>query len=234
MPDKTTSSDSRTAQNSTESSQSVLINIGRQLGSGGRIIAQQLANEFGCTFYDREILNLAAQESGFSEEFFEQADEHKGFFRSLLQHPGRSIATGNFYHSQFSEESLFQFQSDAIRKAAAQGSCVFVGRCADYVLRDFANCVNIFVTAHIDDRISRVQERHRCSADEARHIIEKGEARRASFYNYYTGKRWGQAESYDLCVNSSLLGTDETARFVADFIRSRLAKAPSGDTITAR
>lgn len=233
MPDKTTTTNGQTAKAPKENGQKVLINIGRQLGSGGRIIARQLADEFGCTFYDREILNLAAQESGFSKEFFEQADEHKGFFRSLLQNPGRSIAIGNFYHNQFSEESLFQFQSDAIRKAAAQGSCVFVGRCADYVLRDFPNCVNIFVTARLEDRIRRVQQRDNCSADDARHIIEKGEAHRASFYNYYTGKRWGQAESYDLCVNSSLLGIDATTRLVADFIKSRLANAPSDGTIPA-
>ena len=224
MSDKTTTANCQTLHPSQEDGQKVLINIGRQLGSGGRIIARQLADEFGCAFYDREILNLAAQESGFSEEFFEQADEHKGFFRSLLQHPGRSISIGNFYRSQFSEESLFQFQSDAIRKAASQGSCVFVGRCADYVLRDFPNCVNIFITAHMEDRIRRVQQRDDCSADKARHIIEKGEASRAAFYNYYTGKRWGHAESYDLCLNSSWLGIDDTTRFAADFIKARLAK----------
>lgn len=234
MPEKNISAHSQEAQSPEEVRPTVLINIGRQLGSGGRIIARQLADEFGCTFYDREILNLAAQESGFSEEYFEQADEHKGFFRSLLQHPGRSIATGNFYRSQFSEENLFQFQSDAIRKAAARGSCVFVGRCADYVLRDFPNCVNIFVTARIEDRIRRVQQRDNCTASEARRIIEKGEARRAAYYSYYSGKRWGHAESYDLCLNSSLLGIEGTTRFLADFIKARLEKAASGETISPR
>ena len=111
----------------------IIICVGRQLGSGGQIIARKLAEEFGCKLYDREILNLAAKESGFSEKIFEQNDEHKGFFRALLSGHGRSFAINNFYQKEFSEENLFQFQADAISKAASEGPCVFVGRCADYV-----------------------------------------------------------------------------------------------------
>ena len=202
----------------------IIITIGRQLGSGGQLIAQRLADIFHCTLYDKELLAMAARESGFSEEFFEQADEHKGFFRSLLQHSGRSITMGNFYRNQFSEENLFQFQSDAIRKAANQGSCVFVGRCADYILRDVPYAVSIFITANLDERISRVQERKGCSAEEARRIIEKGEAQRAAYYNYYTGKQWGSATGYDLCMNSSLLGIEGTTQFITEFINENQKK----------
>lgn len=199
----------------------IIINIGRQLGSGGRVIAQKLAQEFDCQFYDKEILNLAAKESGFSEKIFEQNDEHKGFLKSLFHMRVPHVSDVNFYKSNISQEGLFQFQSDAIRKAAKKGSCVFVGRCADYILRDMPNVVNIFVTADIDWRAEQVIKRHQCTKEEALKIIHHAESSRASYYNYYTGKRWGDAASYDLCVDASILGIDATEQYIADFIRKR-------------
>jgi len=197
----------------------IIINVGRQIGAGGRTIAQLLAEEFDARFFDKEILTLAAQESGFAPEFFEQNDESKGFLRTLFHLHAPHVADNNFYANNFSQEGLFKFQSDAIRKAAGESSCVFVGRCADYVLRDFPQVVNVFVTASMDFRIDHVAERHQCSRDEARRLIEKGEASRASYYNYYTGKHWGQADGYHLCVDASRLGVESTARFIAAFIR---------------
>lgn len=199
----------------------IIINIGRQLGSGGRVIAQKLAQEFDCQFYDKEILNLAAKESGFSEKIFEQNDEHKGFLKSLFHMRVPHVGDVNFYKSNISQEGLFQFQSDAIRKAAKKRSCVFVGRCADYILRDMPNVVNIFVTADIDWRAEQVIKRHQCTKEEALKIIHHAESSRASYYNYYTGKRWGDAASYDLCVDASILGIDATEQYIADFIRKR-------------
>ena len=201
----------------------VIINVGRQLGAGGRAVAKLLAETFNARFYDKELLSLAAKESGFAPEFFEKNDEHKGFFRSMLNlHSPNVFPALSEGASFFSQEGLFKFQSDAICRAADEpGSCVFVGRCADYVLRDRQDCVNIFVTATMDFRIDHVCERHQCSRDEARRIIEKGEAERASYYNYYTGKKWGAAETYHLSIDASLLGIEQTARFVADFIRYR-------------
>lgn len=201
----------------------IIINVGRQLGSGGLYIAKRLADDLGFKFYDKELLNLAAKESGFSEKFFEQNDEKKGFFRSLFHMHAPFVSDSNFYNNKLSQESLFQFQSDAIRKAAKEHSCVFVGRCADYVLRDFDNTMSLFVTADLDERVERICERHKCDADEARKIIENKESSRASYYNYYTGKVWGHATSYDLCVNSSLLGMEGTVEFVKEFIRRRFA-----------
>ena len=150
----------------------IIINVGRQLGSGGLYIAKRLADDLGFKFYDKELLNLAAKESGFSEKFFEQNDEKKGFFRSLFHMHAPFVSDSNFYNNKLSQESLFQFQSDAIRKAAKEHSCVFVGRCADYVLRDFDNTMSLFVTADLDERVERICERHKCDADEARKIIE--------------------------------------------------------------
>lgn len=200
----------------------IIINIGRQLGSGGRTIGKMLAEEFGCVFYDKELLNLAAKESGFSEKFFEQHDEHWRFFKSLFHMHTQHIDDNNFYTNNFSQESLFQFQSEAIKKAADTGNCVFVGRCADYILRDYPNVFNVFITADLDFRVQQVMKRHGCDRDAAIKIINNKESSRASYYGYYTGKKWGDSQSYDLCINSSLLGLEGTEKLIAYFIRQRL------------
>ena len=205
----------------------LIISVGRQLGSGGRTIAKMLADEFGCKFYDREVLNLAAKESGFSEEFFEKNDERKGFLDQIFHMHVPFISDSSFYDNGLSQENLFRLQSDAIHKAAAESPCVFVGRCADYVLREHRNMVTVFVTADIDERITNVCHRRNCSPDEARKLIESREDTRSSYYNYYTGKRWGDSSSYDLCVNSSLLGLEGTKNFIADFVRRVQASTKS-------
>ena len=205
------------------SEKKIIINVGRQLGSGGRDIAKMLAQHFGCKYYDRELLNLAAKESGFSEKFFEQNDEQKGFFKSLFHLNVPFLGSANFYNNNLSQESLFKFQSDAIRKAADEGSCVFVGRCADYVLRDYPGHVDVFIMADIADRIALVSSRLGCDEVTARKKILSGESERSTYYNYYTGKEWGHSSSYDLCINSSLLGLEGTAAFIAEFIGKRLA-----------
>ncbi len=199
----------------------IIINVGRQIGSGGHIIAEKLAEDFGCKCYDRELLNLAAKESGFSAKFFEQNDEQKGFFKSLFHTHLPFLSDNNFYSNDFSQEGLYKFQSDAIKRAANEGNCVFVGRTADYVLRDYENVVNVFITADEEDRVKAVSERRGITPEAARKFISNHESERASYYNYYTGKVWGHSESYDLCINSSLLGMEETEKFIAEFIRKK-------------
>ncbi|MCI7310696.1 MAG: cytidylate kinase-like family protein [Prevotella sp.] len=200
----------------------LIITIGREQGSGGRKIANLLAEHFTCEVYDKEILNLAAQESGFSPRFFEQNDEKKKFFKSLFHLHIPYVSDGNFYNNDFSQENLFLFQSDAIRKAASKNNCIFVGRCADYVLRDYPNVVNIFITAGISDRVARMMKRLGCNEKKALDAINESDESRASYYNYYTGKKWGQCSSYDLCVNSSLLGIEGTTQQIIDFIEKKL------------
>ena len=199
--------------------ENLIISVGRQLGSGGRIIAKKLAEEFGCKFYDREVLNLAAKESGFSEEFFEKNDERKGFLDQIFHMHVPFISDSSFYDNGLSQENLFRLQSNAIRKAAEESPCVFVGRCADYVLREHKRMVTVFITADLSDRIHNICQRNGCTEEEARKIISNQEDTRSSYYNYYTGKTWGSSASYDLCVNSSRLGLDGTKEFIADFIR---------------
>lgn len=197
----------------------IIITVGRQIGSGGSTIAKMLAAEFDATLYDREILNLAARESGFCEEFFEENDEQKGLFKSLQQFHLNFLGRNSFYKNDFSQENLYLFQCDAIRKAAKEGSCVFVGRTADYVLRDMAHVINVFITADDDVRMAEIARRHNIGLDEARKYISEGESKRASYYNYYTGKKWGHSESYDLCINSSLLGYEQTCKMIANYAR---------------
>ena len=200
-----------------------IINVGRQLGSGGHIIGRQLAKDFNIRFYDKELLDLAAQESGFNKKFFERNDEHKGFFKLLLSSFAPIFSNSeNIYNNQLSDESLFKFQSDAIRKAASQESCVFVGRCADYILRDNPRCVNIFITGDMEDRIQRVSERLNISPAEAEKKILSGDENRASYDTYYSAKTWGQADSYHLCINSSILGLEDTTEFIKEFIKKKL------------
>ena len=199
----------------------MIITITREFGSGGREIGKKVADRLGIKFYDKELLQEAAKESGFNKKFFERNDEHKGFLKVLFSSFAPIFGNSDPYANQLSDESLFKFQSDAIRKAANEGSCVFVGRTADYVLRDYKNTINIFITANMDQRIQRVCKRFDLDRAAARKFIKGHEDERASYYNYYTGKRWGHAESYDLCINSSLLGIEETERFIARFVRCR-------------
>lgn len=199
----------------------MIITIGRQTGSGGHEIAKKLAEALDLKFFDKEILNIAAEDSGYDRRFFEKNDEKHGFFRNIV---GTSVTTGAMgffggnYNNGFSQEKLFILQSNAIKKAAQEGNCLFVGRCADYVLRDCADVINIFITAPLEDRVARLMKRHNCSAEQAeKHIREKQDTR-ASFYNYYSGKKWGNAASYDICINSSLLGIDGTVEYIKNLI----------------
>ena len=200
----------------------IIINVGRQLGSGGHDIGRMLALDFQAKYYDREILNLAAKESGFSERFFAQNDERKGFLRSLfnIQTPHLG-GDGSMYRSNNTQDSLFQFQSDAMKKAAAIESCVFVGRCADYILRDQPNLVTLFITAPLEFRVRQVMVKEGIDETQALKKIQQGEEQRATYYNYYTGKKWGHATGYDLCIDSSILGLSATEKLIADYIRKR-------------
>lgn len=199
-----------------------IINIGRSLGSGGRAIGHILAKDFDIAYYDREILNLAAKESGFCAEVFERNDEKNRFLRTLGNIIPFIGGGATYYDNELSNENLFRIQSEAIRKAAADHSCIFIGRCADYVLRDNPRCVNVFITANMEDRIASVMKWNNCTAEKAQEIIEKGDSERASFYNFYSSGTWGAASTYHLCINSSVLGIEETAAFIKNFVVKKL------------
>lgn len=199
-----------------------IINIGRSLGSGGRAIGHILAKDFDIAYYDREILNLAAKGSGFCAEVFERNDEKNRFLRTLGNIIPFIGGGATYYDNELSNENLFRIQSEAIRKAAADHSCIFIGRCADYVLRDNPRCVNVFITANMEDRIASVMKWNNCTAEKAQEIIEKGDSERASFYNFYSSGTWGAASTYHLCINSSVLGIEETAVLIKNFVVQKL------------
>jgi len=199
-----------------------VITIGRQLGSGGRIIGEKLASQLGISFYDKELIQIASQESGLGKEYFEQADEKKTFsvFGGLFGLRG-TMADEPFLTYYLNNETLFKIQSDVIRRLAEKGSCLFVGRCADYVLGNNPRCLNLFISANMNDRVRRIAELQKMTAEKARDYIEKADKRRAGYYNYFSNKEWGAADTYHLCVNSSVLGIEETVAFIRQFAEKR-------------
>ena len=202
-----------------------VINIGRQLGSGGKDIGEIIARRLGVRLYDKELLTLAAKQSGLCAEFFEKADEKEsrsvlstmiGYLRSPFAGDCGGVT------SVLSNDALFKIQSDVIRDAAERESCIFVGRCADYILREHPRRVDVFISASEADRIRRICARTGCTADEARAQMERGDARRAGYYNYYSSETWGAAATYHLCIDSSVFGDEGTADFILEFASRKL------------
>jgi len=199
------------------------INIGRQIGSGGREIGKKLAEKFSAAFFDKELISIAARQSGICKDIFEKADEKSTF--SLVD---GILNFGNFANFQSSgfmfNESLFKIQSDVIKDLAAAQNCVFVGRCADYVLRDEPRILNVFISADTESRIDRIVNIYKMTTQEkVMDFIQKSDKKRASYYNYYTNKQWGMASSYHLCINSSVLGVERTVDFIVDFAKEKLS-----------
>ena len=202
-----------------------VINIGRQIGSGGKKIGEIISRRLGVGLYDKELINMAAEESGFAPELFEHADEYRsrGAFASLIGYLRVPFAGDDGGVTDvLSGDALFKIQSDVIRKIADRESCIFVGRCADYILRENPRTVNVFITADSADRQARISSRLGISPHEALSVMERGDYRRASYYNYYSSHKWGDAATYHLCVNSSVMGLEGTAEMIMDFARRKL------------
>ena len=206
-----------------------VITVGRQMGSGGRQLGRILADRLGIAYYDKELLLQAARAAGLSPEFFEHSDERRphfisGLFSFNMGHNPMSIYDGS---STIGDDALYRAQCDFIHSIAQQGPCVIVGRSADYILRDVPNVVNIFVHASKEDCVRRVMERDPSkSADQARSFVEKTNKLRANFYNFYTDKKWGDATSYDLCLNASTMSLDDIATVVQAYLETRFKEAP--------
>lgn len=193
----------------------IIINIGRQFGGGGLGVANELGRKLGIPVYDKELIAKAAQDSGFSKAIFETSDEKKRFFSLSSIFANRFGETENY----MSDRGLFKMQSETIRKIAEQGPAIIVGRCSDYILRDMENTFNVFLTSPLEVRAARIAERSGVSLEEAEKIAEEKDRKRSDYYNYYTFGNWGHASTYDLCLDSSLLGIEGTADFIIDFAR---------------
>lgn len=197
-----------------------VITIGRQYGSGGREIGQKIAVHYGIPFYDNELITRAAKESGFAEESFAKAEDKAT--NSLLY----SLAMGiNAYGNQdfgFTglslDDRIFLAQSDVIRKVADEGPCVIVGRCADYVLKERENVVNLFIKASMNFRIDRAVNQYGEDSKKAADIILKNDKRRANYYNYHVGEKWTDLNNYDLVIRSDFAGIDQSVACICEYL----------------
>ena len=194
----------------------MIIAIARQYGSGGRKIGQKVAKDLNLPFYDKELIALAAQESGISKELFEKADEKAS--NSLLY----SLIMGSYTFGNHVDpaiempinDKLFIIQSDIITKAAQEGPCVIVGRCADYVLRECKNVFNVFIYADKFARMDRIVEEYGINPEKAAADVVKKDKQRANYYNFYTNKKWGDLENYHLAIDSSAVGIDNASELI--------------------
>ena len=206
---------------------SPIITVGRQYGSGGREVAKKLAEVMNIAFYDKELLAEASKESGICQEIMETYDEKQGkrsFFSMMGGLQGR-MDPGNMYLEMPLNHRIFLAQFDAIRKIADQGPCVIVGRCADYVLRDHENVLNVFIKASMDERVKRIEKLYDPDPMKAEEMIRKADKQRATYYNYYATGTWGDVANYHLCLDTGVLGIDGAVELIRRAVELRQDKA---------
>lgn len=203
----------------------LIITIGRQCGSGGLRIGKELAKAMGVKCYDKELLSLAAKHSGLCEELFETHDEKptSSFLYSLVMDTYSVGHTTSAYMDMPINHKVFLVQFDAIKKLASEESCVIVGRCADYALADYPNTVTVFISGDEKDKIAYLKEIYHVDDAKAKDIMVKTDKKRASYYNYYSSKKWGDAKCYDMCLNSSAVGVEGAVRAIRAFAAEKQA-----------
>ncbi len=196
-----------------------VITIGRQFGSGGHEIGEKVAEYFGIKFYDKELLTRVAQESGFCEEMIQNHDERttNSFLYNLVMDT-YSFGYNSSYVDMPISHKVFLAQFDTIKNIAKEGPCVIVGRCADYALSEFDNVINLFIYGNEECKVKRIIEKYELSEAKAKDMLIKKDKQRQSYYNYYSFKKWGRADSYDLCINSSVLGVEGTVKLIAQYV----------------
>ncbi len=201
-----------------------IITIARQYGSSGRVIGRKLAEQLKIRYYDREILRLASNESGIDEELFFKADEKlkQSFFNLIARKKYKESWISPDSDEFTSDDNLFHFQAKIIRGLAEKESCVIIGRCADYILRDCPDVVRVYVHAPFEARLKAVLELSPLSEEEARKQMEKTDRLREEYYSYYTGGRcWHSADNYDLCLDTSRLDVDACVELLVQYMQMR-------------
>ena len=199
----------------------IIITIARQFGSGGREIGEKVAAILGIPKYDRELITMSVQDANINPEVAERADEvaANSLLYTLAVGSNAFGAAHHFGYTMPINDRLFVLQSDLIRRLAEKESCVIIGRCADYVLHDHPHRLSVFIYGDIADRKKRIATRHEITEDRALDLINKTDRRRASYYNFYTGSKWGRYDNYHLAINSGALGMDGTAEIIAEYAR---------------
>lgn len=198
-----------------------IITITRQYGSGGHEVGKLLSEKLGIGFYDKELISIAAKESGVSPEIFEKADEKP--VNSLLYSLSAGLYNyGNGFSSSMGDlpvnDQLYIIQHKIIKEKAEKENFVVVGRCADYVLKEYPNVVKIYIYADINSRVKRALERHEIEPARAKQAVLKADKNRANYYSFYSGMKWGQVDNYDLCINTTNIGTGRAADLIIDYI----------------
>lgn len=201
----------------------VVITIARQYGSGGKTVGEMLAKEMGIPFYNDNLLKMASEESGISEQLFRQLDEK--LKSSLFNRVSLDIYTGELIppeSSDFvSEKNLFNYQAEIIKRLAKTQSCVIIGRAADFILKDYPNVVSVFVHGSKEFNLARAMEYNSMTEEEMKKFIAKTDKYRADYYKHYTGREWTDARNYDLCLNSSKLGFQKCVEEIQAYIKVR-------------
>ncbi|MGN0371282.1 MAG: AAA family ATPase [Enterocloster sp.] len=202
----------------------LVITIGRQCGSGGKLIGEMLAEKMGVKCYDKELLSMAAKHSGLCQELFEKHDERptSSFLYSLVMDSYSMGYTSSGYSDMPINHKIFLAQFDTIKKLADEASCVMVGRCADYALEDYPHVVSVFITGSDGDKIDRLKRMYNVDDSKAKDIMIKTDKQRASYYNYYSNKKWGDPRSYDLCINSSSVGPEGAVDVILNFAKAKM------------
>ena len=197
-----------------------IITVARQFGSGGREIAKALADELGIDFYDKELISMAAKESGMSPEVFEKIDEQAT--NSLLYSLSMGLYNfGNGFSAMGDlpvNDKLYIIQHKMIKKLADKGPCVILGRCGDYVLKDYDNVVSIFINADTEYRKEHAIKCHNVDPRRAEQVVNKADKNRANYYSFYSGQKWGQAQNYDLCINSGRMTRDDAVSLIKTYV----------------
>ena len=196
-----------------------IITISRQCGSGGRYIGEQLAKELGISCYDEKLMDMVAKASGFATEFIVDKGEH--MTGSLLFNIASSLsyASNVFYGNGMTiQDEVYLIQNRIIKELAEKEPCVIVGRCADYVLRDRNDCLNVFIHADEEDKIDRAIHFYGMPEKEAASILKKTDKARYNHYKYYTDREWGMSDNYDVCLNSSMFGIEGCVKIIKDIV----------------
>lgn len=195
--------------------ENLIITISRQYGSGGREIGRKLAEHLGIPYYDKELIILAAERSGYARSLFEEADQKAS--NSMIFSLMRAGSMVNTYDMPLNDK-IYLIQSGVIQQVARQGSCVIVGRCADYVLQDKFPCINIFIHAQLQKRMDRAVKVYGLAPDDVQSTLLRTDKRRETYYNYYTGRKFGDARNYTLSLDSLGVGIENAVRVVADYV----------------
>ncbi|MBR5579015.1 MAG: cytidylate kinase-like family protein [Lachnospiraceae bacterium] len=199
-----------------------IITIGRQFGSGGKEIGQKVAEYFDIKCYDKELLSRAAKDSGYCQEILESHDERPTtsfLYNLVLDTYSFGYNSSSFIDMPISHK-VFLAQFESIKKLAEESPCVIVGRCADYALSDMKQCINLFIYGDEESKVKRIMEKYQLSEQKALDMIIKKDKQRQSYYNYYSSKKWGRADTYDLCINSSKFGIEGSVEMIIQAVKN--------------